>query len=233
MVAQHKMNGVCRSRRRFVIAMSVATLLGPIGLQPRRSDAASGAHIQTVAALKLGVVAETNAQRRYTQFGRLAKADGYAGLAYLYAALATSEAIHAQNYNRVLAALGEPPMEVETREIPVGTAKENLIHAAERELSSIENTYPDLAERIGPEGHAEAISAVEYAWASHKQHLEIISKIRRWSPSQFETVVKKIDERTQRYYVCQVCGSTVTEKPKDPCPVCNKPPSSYRLIASR
>ena len=54
-------------------------------------------------------------------FGRLAKADGYKGIAYLYTALATSELIHAQNYNRVLVKLGELPVESEVHEIPVGT----------------------------------------------------------------------------------------------------------------
>ena len=230
MSAQYTEPSVGFSRRRFFIAAGVAALLSPIGFRSYRSAHAASGYEATVAALKKGVVAETKAQRRYKQFGQLAAADGYAGLAYLYTALATSERIHAQNYNRVLGTLGESPVAVGADEIPIGSAKENLIYAAERELSSIENTYPELLKQVNPEGYADAIAEVEYAWASHKQHLAIISKIRRWSPSMFETVVKKIDERTDRYYVCRICGSTVTEVPTDACPVCKKPPSNYRQI---
>jgi rubrerythrin len=151
-------------------------------------------------------------------------------LAYLYTALATSELIHAKNYTRVLATFGELVGELEAAPIPVGTAKENLIYAAERELNSIEKTYPDLMRAVEAESHADAIAVVQYSWASHKQHLDIIEKIRRWSPGFFESVARKIDERTDHYFVCQICGSTVTEIPEDACPICKEPSSKYRLI---
>lgn len=165
------------------------------------------------------------------RFGQLARDDGYKGLAYLYTALATSELIHAQNYNRVLSTLGELPVQPEVEKVPTGSAKENLIYAAERELNSIEKTYPKLLRLVEPEGHQDAVSVVGYSWASHKQHLDIIEKIRRWSPSFFESVARKIDEGTDRYYVCQVCGSMVTEIPSGACPVCAEASSNYRLIA--
>lgn len=217
-------------RRRFVIAAGSVSLLGLLGLASCRTPAAAEGQAKSIAALKEGVAAETAAYRRYVEFGRYAKRDGYNGLAYLYTALATSELIHAQNYTRVLATLGEMVGEVEAATVPVGTAKENLIYAAERELNSIEKTYPDLLKAVEAEGHADSIAVVQYSWTSHKQHLDIIEKIRRWSPKFFESVAKKIDESTDRYFVCQICGSTVTEIPKDVCPVCKEPPSKYRLI---
>lgn len=184
----------------------------------------------SIVSLRKGVVAETAAHRRYVAFGRHAKREGYNGLAYLYTALATSELIHAQNYTRVLATLGELVREPKAAAIPLGTAKENLIYAAERELNSIEKTYPELLQTVEAEGHADAITVIQYSWASHKQHLDIIEKIQRWSPSHFETVATKIDEKTDRYFVCQVCGSTVTQIPEEVCPVCMEPSSKYRLI---
>lgn len=219
------------SRRQFVITASAIAVFLPLGLWPHRSAISVTAYADTISALKKGVVAETIAHRQYVLFGRLAKKDGYKGLAYLYTALATSELIHAQNYNRVLAMLGELPVEPEAEEMPIGTAKENLIYAAEREVNSIENTYPDLLRLVEAEGHVDAISAVRYSWASHKQHRDIIKKIRRWSPSHFETVARKIDKSTDRYYICRICGSTVTETPEDACPVCREPPGDYRLIS--
>ena len=217
-------------RRRFVLAAGSVGLMGWLGLAFDRAPAAAEMYVSSIAALKEGVAAETSAHHRYVEFGKSAKRDGYRGLAYLYTALATSELIHARNYTRVLANLGEMLGDVKTAAVPVGTAKENLIYAAERELISIEDVYPDLLQTVAAEGHTDAIDVVQYSWASHKQHLDIIEKIQRWSPNFFESVARKIDESTDRYFVCEICGSTVTEIPGNACPVCKEPPSEYRLI---
>ncbi len=218
-----------QDRRRFLHTGSAFALVGaleiPFGLLARAAG-----YAESIAALKKGVSTETNAHRRYVAFGRHSKNEGYKGLAYLYTALATSELIHAQNYIRVLATLGELVSEQEAGKIPVRTAKENLIYAAERELISIEKTYPELLQAVDGEGHSDTITVIQYSWTSHKQHLEIIEKIQRWSPSFFESVARKIDEKTDRYFVCQVCGSTVTKMPDDACPVCKESSSKYRLI---
>ncbi len=227
----HTLNPILdRGRRRFLHIAGALGLLGLIEIPFYRLAAAKDRYMNSIAALKKGVAAETAAHHRYVEFGRHAKLEGYRGLAYLYTALATSELIHAQNYTRVLATLGELISESEVAPIPLGTAKENLIYAAERELDSIEETYPALLRAIDAERHADAIAVVRHSWASHKQHLDIIEKIQRWSPSFFESVARKIDEKTDHYFVCQVCGSTVTELPEDACPICKEPSSKYRLI---
>jgi rubrerythrin len=217
-------------RRRFLVTAVTLPLAAP-GFAIRAVGAKGDSpYTATVAALRKGVIAETTAHERYVQFGRSAKTDGYRGLAYLYTALATSELIHARNYNNLLASLGEPRVKPVVEPAPEGTAKENVIFAAKREMASIESTYPRLLERIRKEGHTKAIAEVEYSWASHKQHLDIINKILRWSPGFFERVAKTIDEKTERYYVCDLCGSTVTKVPDGGCIICGEPPSNYRLI---
>lgn len=215
------------SRRRF---LQLLLLTPVVQLLYGKLAGASDDFQTTITALKKGYEAETGAHRRYVLFGRLARENGYTGIAYLYTSLATSEIIHAKNYKRILDTLGVALDEIPEKEIPVGDTKENLIYAAERELNSINNTYPAILDEIKAEGNAEAIKVVEYSWSSHKQHLDIINKIRRWSPSFFETVARKIDEKTDRYFVCEVCGSTVTEIPENACPVCEQPVSNYRLI---
>jgi rubrerythrin len=218
-------------RRRQILIGGALGLLGLLELPlPRLADAAVKQYPKSIEALQKGVVAETAAHRRYVEFGQHANSEGYKGLAYLYTALATSELIHAQNYRRVLTTLGELVAEPEIAPVTVGTAKDNLIYAAEREMHSIENTYPSLLQSVESEGQATVIAAIRYSWSSHKQHLEIIEKIRRWSPSFFETVARKIDEKTDRYYVCEICGSTVTEIPVDGCPICGESAAGYRLI---
>jgi rubrerythrin len=217
-------------RRRQIRIVGALSLFGLLELPFSVLAATAGQFTASIGALKKGIAAEKAAHHRYVEFGRHASREGYAGLAYLYTALATSELIHAQNYARVLATLGE--LMAEPRKVPAktGTAKENLIYAAERELNSIKNTYPLLLKAVESEGHADVIATVQYSWSSHKQHLDIIEKIRRWSPDFFETVARKIDEKTDRYFVCQVCGSTVTKVPADTCPVCGESHANYRLI---
>ena len=113
---------------------------------------------------------------------------------------------------------------------PVGTTRENLIAAAKGEAESIEDLYPRMLERIRPEGHAEAMRFVNFAWASERQHQDRIKQIRRYSPTMFELVAKHIDAKTSAYFVCQGCGSTLNALPAQSCPVCQVASTSYRRI---
>jgi rubrerythrin len=221
-----------RCRRRFLQLAAGGALVLPFVLALPRQVMAAPEYAATRAALRRGIASETGAHRRYLVFGSQAKRDGHDGIAYLYAALAASELIHAQNYAKVLATLGEePPYAPEVRDPELRSTKENLILSANSELASIEKTYPGLLREVSAEGVEDAVLAVRYAWESHKQHLDIINKILRWSPTMFETVARRIDEHTDRYYVCEVCGSTVVVLPQASCPICAAEVSSYRLVA--
>lgn len=194
------------------------------------SAAAANFH-ETVAALAQAREKEMATYYRYMDFGRHARTDGYRGIAYLFTAFATSELIHAQNFGRILSQLGVKllPLAKETANAP-GPTRDNLLAAVNSELESIDRLYPALLERLKPEAHADAIATVRYAWASEKQHRDIIQKIRRWSPTFFEQVARSIDEKTGTYFVCQICGSTTHAVPRDKCPVCAMPPLHYRRI---
>jgi rubrerythrin len=220
------------SRRRILLAIGVAALLPPLAARSNTNALSDRSYPETVAALNRGFSAEMGAHRRYLRFGRAARDDRYDGIAYLYAALATSEWIHGQNYARILRTLGASPRELQARDIEIATTKENLIYAAERELNSIEKTYPAILKQVKAESVVAAISAVEYSWASHRQHLDLLNEIRRWSPGFFATVARTIDEKTDHYYVCDFCGSTLAELPRGACPVCDRGPEYYRMIGA-
>ena len=170
------------------------------------------------------------AHLRYVGFAGQAHDEDYRGIAYLFTGLATSELIHAQNYHRILAQLGELIDFHAARQTEVGDTQANLISAAEAELNTIDNVYPEILQRLEPERLDVAILNVTYAWESHKQHRELIAKILRWSPSFFESVAKKVDGRTDKLYVCAICGSTMHEVPSEQCPICQFEVSHYRLI---
>jgi rubrerythrin len=173
---------------------------------------------------------ETMVYRRYREFGQQAKSQGYFGIAYLFTALAASEMIHAQNFQRVLARLGAEAAPGPSMSPAAAGTKENLLKAVDEEIDSIEAFYPGLLARLKPEGHPDAMAYVTYAWESEKQHRDVMRKLQRYSPTFFEAVAKTIDMKTGTYYVCQICGSTVHRIPAGKCPICKYAAEHYRRI---
>ncbi len=216
-----------RADRRRWMAGWVA--LGAAGWLTSRARASEPRYPKTLDALAYAHQRETDAHRRYLAFSKKASQEGYRGIAYMFAAFATSEGIHARNFRTTIERLGGRA-EAAPTEIRVAGTKQNLIAAVEDEIDSIDKLYPGTLERIQPEGHAESMRLVQFAWESERQHRDLIQKIRRYSPLLFERVAKTIDEKTGSYFVCQACGSTLNRVPPGPCPVCASPPEQYRKV---
>lgn len=216
-----------RGRRRIVLA---APAWLAVGLLARSWDALASGFPATVAAMQAARDTETSVHLHYAEFGRQAMREGYRGVAYLFAAVAASEQVHAANFSLVLARLGADVPPAARPAVTSGTTKANLLRAAGSELHSIESFYPGLLQQVAPEGQQDAIRSVRWAWEAEKQHRDKMQQILRWSPSFFERVARTIDEKTGRYYVCGNCGSTTHAIPADRCPVCGEPPARYRLI---
>jgi rubrerythrin len=193
-------------------------------------DARAAPYAATIAAMRSARETETSVYYHYTEFGRRAQQEGYRGIAYLFTAFAASEQVHATNFGRILTRLNVELEPIPKPAIRAGSTRDNLIRAAEGEMSSIESFYPKLLEQLKPEGHEEAITLVRYAWLSEQQHRDKIRQIQRWGGSFFEKVARTIDEKTGRYFICQICGSTVNAVPAGQCAVCKFPPSQYRGI---
>lgn len=207
---------------------AAATLAALVAGVPRPARATG--HPITLAAMRSARDAEIRVQAHYVAYGRQACREGYRGVAYLFAAVAASEQVHAGNFARLVSRLGSAEPPAPQPSVTVETTQKNLMQAAGGELHSIETFYPDLLERIRPEGFDEAIRSVQWAWKSEQQHRDKMQQILRWSPAFFARVARTIDEKTGRYFVCAVCGSTTNAVPADRCPICGEPPSNYREI---
>ncbi len=227
-MAQHSRpacaHAVVRRRRQALQALALLLCL------PAARRARAAPYPATIAAMHSAREAETSVYVHYTEFARRAQAEGYRGVAYLFTAFAASEGVHASNFGKVLVQLGVALAPVPKPAVRAGTTRENLIMAANGEMSSIESFYPQLLEQLRPEGHVEAMTTVRYAWNSEKQHRDKIAQIQRWTGAFFEQVARTIDDKTGRYFICQICGSTVNAVPAGPCPVCTSPPTHYRGI---
>jgi rubrerythrin len=190
----------------------------------------AAAYPVTISAMKAARESETTVYYHYIEFGKRARDEGYLGIAYLFTAFAASEHVHASNFGRVLTRLGEELAPLPKPAVASRSTRENLITAANGEMTSIDDFYPGLLAKIAGEKHADAIDAVQFAWASEKQHRDKIKQIQRWTPTFFEVVARTIDQKTGRYFVCQLCGSTMNKIPDGACPICKNPPTQYRLI---
>ena len=209
-------------RRRHLI-LSIAFL-------PAVRAAQAAPYPATVAAMQAARETETSVYLHYNAFSQRAAQEGYRGVAYLFAAFSASEQVHATNFGKILNSLNVELAPLPKPAIRAASTRDNLLRAAEGEMHSIDAFYPKLLEQLKPEGHEDAMKAVNYAWSSEQQHRDKIKQILRWAPTFFEKVARTIDEKTGRYFICQVCGSTVNAVPAATCPICKFPATQYRSI---
>jgi len=220
------------SRRQIMATglFAAASLVLGLGLGKRKSWAANSSYPKTIEFLRIAHKREVKMYHQYLEFGRKAKEEGYRGIAYLCAAFSTAELIHAQNFAKILTRLEVEIVPPNKAQVAVKNTSDNLMKAANDEIYDIDVFYPDMVKNVNPEGFQDAINFATFAWESEKQHRDILLKIQRWAPWFFEKVAKTIDEKTDQYFVCQFCGSTMDEIPPDTCPICHFSSEHYRKI---
>jgi len=219
-----------RLSRRQIMAtgfLAAASLVLGFG---RKGSWAATPYPKTIKFLQIAHKREIAMYHQYVDFGRKAKAEGYRGIAYLCAAFATAELIHAQNFAKILSRLDVEIVPVSKPQITVQSTRDNLMKAANDEIDDIDTFYPDMIKHVNPEGIQDAINFATFSWESEKQHRDVLMKIQRWAPWFFEKVAKTIDEKTDQYFVCQICGSTTDEIPQGKCPICRFSSEHYRKI---
>ena len=185
----------------------------------------------TIEALHERHQDEITALHTYQAYADQARADGYPNIAHLFRSLAASEAVHANNFKKVLVEFGEKARAKVLTDIKVLDTRQNLKNAVEVEAREIDHEYPSILKKISPENHKQAMQFIEYAWKSEKQHRALIAKMQKGTKKfWFSFLVDVIEGEPVDYYVCQICGSTLTELPKDKCSICGHPVSNYTLM---
>lgn len=183
----------------------------------------------TVSALQMRYADELHAHATYGRYAQKAQDEGYPNVAHLFRSLAASEAVHGKNFKRILKELGQDPVppKMPVPAIELTTTKEHLKHATTVEAEEIDKEYPKILQSITSENHQDAIQNIQYAWESEKQHRDLIVKIQKAVSNWFSLVISRIEGRAAHYYICQVCGSTLTEVPEKHCPICNHSIENY------
>jgi len=186
-------------------------------------------HPLTIDILKEAYWSEIIASKHYDGYYQQALSEGYPNIAYLFLALSISEKIHAENYEKLIVAQGST---IESKKTPVFIAdtKTNLNTAAIKELEKINNFYPKIIKKLSTESYDQAVIKCVYSWKSHQQHEDLINEIKKYSGAFFKSLARKIERMDPNYYLCEICGSTVSEKPAMPCDICNYPLYHYKKI---
>ncbi|MGD9032012.1 MAG: rubrerythrin family protein [Desulfobacteraceae bacterium] len=188
---------------------------------------------KTISVLKMAYKGEIQAFHTYMAYAQKANSENYPNIANLFIALASSERIHARNFRTLLVELGVEVSDTEIPQIKVSSTKKNLKKATKVELSEIDTKYPQFIDKTESENHKAATRSITYAWKSEMQHRDLIKRIQSGTGMLFGLLAKKIEGTPTQYFVCQNCGSTLTEFPKEACPICKGSVSQYKKLATR
>jgi rubrerythrin len=191
---------------------------------------AQSGYNETISVLQALYKDEIQALHNYRAFAEKAASEKYPNIASLFISLAASETVHARNFETLLSALGEEVEKLPRLKPEVSSTQKNLDLSTALELEEIDSKYPRFIERITPENHEDAIRYIIYAWKAEKQHRELLKKIQSGTGIFFGLLTKKIEGSPSLYFVCQNCGSTLSEIPETTCPICGGPSSKYKEI---
>ncbi len=152
---------------------------------------------------------ESQANRRYLFFADKAEKEGNTQIAKLFRAAAESETVHARNH---FAAMDG-----------VGSTKNNLMAGVMGEHDEFTRMYPIFIDKAAEEEHERAQRSFEYANAVERIH-----------HGYFERALKALEAgqqpKDEPFFVCQVCGNTVTGEAPEKCPVCGAPRRMFKQV---
>jgi len=159
--------------------------------------------------LREAFAVESQAERRYTFFAEKAAREGYPQVARLFRAVAAAETIHARNHLNAMDA--------------IGATKDNLLAASMGERQEFTYMYPAFVEKAELEKNDRAERTFRWAGEVEKAH-----------HAHFEAALAALKKgkapEDAAYYVCRVCGNTVTGQPPGKCPVCGAPGKAFEEV---
>jgi len=164
---------------------------------------------QTQQNLKNAFAGESQASQKYLVFAAIADKEGFPAAARLFRAAAEAERVHAARH---LEASGE-----------AGTTAQNLKKAISGENYEFTEMYPPFITQARVEGHTAAELSFSRANAVEQIHHGL-----------FQRALAEVESEERGpgapYYVCQVCGHTVTGQAPDKCPTCGAPHQRFSRV---
>jgi rubrerythrin len=120
---------------------------------------------KTHANLKAAFAGESQANRRYLYFAKVADVEGYPEVAGNFRETAEGETGHAHGHLDYLKAVGDP-----ATDLPMGATAENLKAAIAGETHEYTDMYPGMARAARDEGFPEIADWFETLAKAEKSH---------------------------------------------------------------
>ncbi len=209
--------------RPAVRAARGATLLGLLVLVCALAAPAHMAAAQnqkTLDNLMAAYNGESNAHARYVEFAKKADQEGYLGVAALFRAAAQAEETHARNHADVIKKLGGTP-KAEIKLPAIGATADNLKAAIEGETYERDTMYPGFIKEAQAIGNKDALRTFRMAVSAETEHAKLYTAASTGLPSW---------KSGKTFYVCPVCGKTITVIDFDKCPVCFTEKGKFKTI---
>ena len=121
--------------------------------------------------LKAAFAGESQANRRYLYFARVADIEGYPDVGGLFRDTSEAETGHAFGHLDFLKEVGDP-----CTDVPIGSTDKNLKSAVEGETYEYTEMYPGFAKTARDEGLAELAEWFETLAKAEKSHAGRFSK---------------------------------------------------------
>jgi len=204
------------------LALAVLSALGLTALATTsHAEAPAAPNATTIDNLQAAYNGESNAHARYVAFAAKADAEGYHQVASLFRAAAAAEKIHAANHAKVLDELGAVA-KADVKPPEVKSTRENLTAALAGESYERDTMYPGFIKAADGAGLAKAVRTFKYAAAAEANHAklyaEALANLEGWR------------DGTRTFYVCAVCGETLTALPDVRCPTCKAGKDKFDVI---
>jgi len=164
---------------------------------------------KTQENLQAAFAGESQANRRYLAFAKVAESEGKTNLAKLFRVVAEGETIHALKH---LNNTGE-----------VKDSIENVKAAIAGETYETETMYPEFIAQAEEEGNGAAKISFMGANAVEKTHKAVFEKA-------LASIEAGQDIEAKEYHICSVCGELFEGDVPDNCPICKAPKEKFYQI---
>lgn len=184
------------------------------------SFAAPAASAQTLKNLNAAFQGESNASNRYAIFAKKADADGFPMVAKLFRAASASESIHRDSHKAAIEKLGGTVDTFVLEAVTPASTEENLKAAIKGETYEVQTMYPGFLALAKTDDAKPAIRSFQSAEATEKEHILL-----------YEAALANLGKNLPvDYYVCSICGATLTELPAKKCPICRQGREKFNKI---
>ncbi len=175
---------------------------------------------QTIKNLNAAFQGESNAHHRYALFAKKADEEGFSQVARLFRATSRAEEIHRDTHRQTIVKLGGTVEDFKLEEVTVASTAENLKSAIKGETYERDTMYPEFMARAKQDGSRDAVRTFLFALEAESQHAKLYT----------DALANLGKNPAADYFVCTVCGNTVTVLPEKKCPVCRNDVEKFEKV---